>query len=384
VRTLRVLCRPWIVTALVGLAVVAGVELVAGSGVQGFPVAALGALTGVVVLPMATQVGLLLGSVIFGLRVRHIVFGAMRRVGSWTVGRVTLTVRLLPVSLGSEIGPWRKPVILRCWLAGLTSAVAGIAVVAAGWLLIDGPITRGFVIAVTPLMLYKLWPKRAPLATSTGWLLFGLPRMSETKRAEFRAGPLAARAHVALQEGDIERAQACVDDLAAGHPDSHATVLCRVTMLEARGEYARAVALLMDHVSSADLTSRELSYVLAGTAGLGFAAVESRQLPDDALPLAKKALDDAMQLGYPELQLSGTKGLLALVEGDPDEAARLAAIGADHSTSPLSQADDFATLARAHMARHNNAAAREALCAAEERAAWWPRVRETRQRLSIT
>jgi hypothetical protein len=382
VRTLRALCRAWIVVALLGLAVVAGVEAVTGS--RGFPLAALGALTGVIVLPMATQVGLLLGSVIFGLRVRHIVFGAMRRVGSWTVRGVTVTVRVLPVSLGSEIGPWRRPVILRCWLAGLTSALVGVAVVAAGWMFVDGPFGRGFVIAVTPLMLYKLWPQRAPMATSTGWLLFSLPRMPERKRAEFRAGPLAARAHEALQEGDIERAQAHVDDLVAEHPGLHPTVLCQVTMLEARGEYAHAMALLMNHVSSADITPRELSYVLAGTAGLAFAAVESRQLPaDDALPLAKKALEDAIKLGYPPLQLSGTKGLLALVEGDADEAARLAAIGADHSTSPLSQADDFATLARAHMARHNNAAAREALREAEARAAWWPRVRQTRERLSI-
>jgi hypothetical protein len=382
VRTL--LSRPWVVITITGLVVVGGIELIAGTGVGGFPLAALGALAGVIVLPMATQVGLLVGAAVFGLRVRHVVLGAMRRLGSWTLGRVTITVRVLPVVLGSEVGPWRKPVILRCWLAGLTSAVVGVVVVVTGWLLADGSFGRGWVIATTPLMLYKLWPKRAPMATSTGWMLFGLPRMPEPRRTEFCAGPFAARAYEALQEGDIERAQLLVDEMAAEYPDLNATVSCRVSLLEARGEFAQAVALLLEHVSSVDIAPREMSYVLAGMAGLGFSAVESGQLPaDDVLPIARKALEDAMTLGYPPFQLSGTRGLLALLEGDADEAARLAAIGADHNTSPLSRADDYATLARAHMARRDNPAAREALRQAEELAAWWPRVYETRQRLSV-
>lgn len=370
---------------VVGLLAAAVSEAIAGTGAGGFCLAALGALAGVILLPMATQVGLLAGAVLFGLRVRHVVFGAMRQLASWTVGRVTFTVRLLPVTLGSEIGPWRAPAILRCWLAGLLSALAGLAVVVIAWWLVAGPFGRGFVIAVTPLMVYKLWPKRVPMATSTGWLLFGLPRMPEPRRTEFRVGPLAARAHEALRDGDLEGAQGHVDELVADHPELNATVSCQVTMLEARGEYAQAVLVLVQHISVADIAPREMSYTLAGLAGLGFCAVEAGQLPpDDLLPMAKKALSDAVDLGFPHIQLSGTRALLALIEGDAEQAARLAAVGADHNTSPLSRADDYATLARACMARHDNAAARDALAKAEELAQWWPRVRQTRDRLSVS
>ncbi|MCC5698261.1 hypothetical protein LH612_34520, partial [Klebsiella pneumoniae] len=59
-------------------------------------------------------------------------------------------------------------------------------------------------------------------------------------------------------------------------------------------------------------------------------------------------------------------------------------VGAEHSPSPLSRADDYATLAQAHMARRDNAAARRALAAAEELAAWWPRVARVRQRLHVS
>lgn len=375
----------WVLITLVGLVAVAVTETLSDSGFGGFTLGVAGALAGVILLPMATQAGLLVGSAVFGLRVSHVVIGAMRRVRSWTVGQTTVTLRALPVVLASDIGPRRQPVILRCWLAGLTSALAGVSTVVLSWLLVDGPFGRGFVIAVTPLMLYKLWPKRVPLSTSTGWLLFGLPRMPEPRRAEFRAGPVAARARAALQRGDLEETEAHIAELAAEHPDLDATTSCRVSLLEAQGEYAQGVAMLLQQISGADLDAREMSYTLAGVAGLGFSAVEAGQLPaDDFLPVTKKALDDAIALGFPEFELSGSRGLLALIEGEHAEATRLAAIGSEHNTSPTSRADDFATLARAHMARHDNAAARKALESAEELAAWWPRVRETRDRLSVS
>ncbi|GAA4861069.1 hypothetical protein GCM10025787_52460 [Saccharopolyspora rosea] len=383
-RAKSLLLRPWVASAVLGAIAVCAVEAVAGTGFAGSVAGLGGALAGVIALPMVTQLGLLIGALVFGLRVRHVVFGALRRVASWRAGRTTITVRALPVTLRSEIGPWRSPVILRCWSAGLVSALAGTGAVAASWSLVGSAFGRGLSIAMTPFMLYKLLPKRAPLATSTGWLLFGLPRMPEPERTEFRAAPLAARAHEALREGDIERAESCVDALVREHPDLNATTSCRVTLLEARGEYAQAVMLLLQHVSARDAQPREMSYLLAGMAGLGFAAVEAGQLPgDEVLPIAKRALRDAIDLGYPEFDLSGTSGLLALIEGDVDEAVRLAAIGVEHNSSPLSQADDYATLARAHMARHDNAAAREALARAEHLAPWWPRVRETRQRLQV-
>ncbi|MCI2423278.1 hypothetical protein MOQ72_38255 [Saccharopolyspora sp. K220] len=372
-------------TGVVGGVAVAAVEQVAGTGAAGVAIGWLGAVVGVILLPMATQLGLLVGSVVFGLRVRHVIFGAMREVAAWKLGRVTFTLRSLPVTLRCQIGPWRSPVILRCWLAGLLSALVGVAVVVVGWLLADGPFGRGFVLAVTPLMLYKLWPKRVPLTTSTGWLLFALPRLPDSERAEFVAAPLAARVYEALREGDIERAQVQADELAVRYPGLNATVSCQIAVLESRGEYAPGVMLLLKYLAeNDDVPPRKMSYLLAGLAGLGFKAVEAGQLPAETLlPTAKKALNDAIQLGYPEFELSGANGLLALIEGDADNAVRFATTGAEYNHSPLSRADDFATLARAHMACHDNAAARVALAKAEELAPWSPRVAETRQRLSV-
>ncbi|MGP4018013.1 hypothetical protein [Saccharopolyspora sp. 5N708] len=372
-------------SGVVGAAVVAAVEQVVGTGAGGAAVGWLGALVGVILLPIATQLGLLVGSVVFGLRVRHVIFGAMREVASWQFGRVKFTLRSLPITLRCQIGPWRSPVILRCWLAGLLSALVGVAVVGAGWLLADGPFGRGFVIAATPLMLYKLWPKRVPLTTSTGWLLFALPRMPDPERAEFLAAPLAARVYEALREGDVDDAQSRADELAAQYPGLNVTMSCRVAVMESRGQYAPGVMLLLKYLADNDeIPPRKMSYLLAGLAGLGFKAVEAGQLPAETLlPTAKKALSDAIQLGYPEFELSGANGLLALIEGDADNAVRLATTGAEYNHSPLSRADDFATLARAHMACRDNAAARVALAKAEELAPWSPRVAETRERLSV-
>ncbi|GAA0533845.1 hypothetical protein GCM10011581_07330 [Saccharopolyspora subtropica] len=379
------LLRPWVVCTVVGGVAVAVVEFIAETGFTGTTLGWLGALAGVVLLPMATQLGLIVGSVVFGLRVRHVIFGGMREVASWTPRRVRFTLRALPVTLRAQIGPWRSPVILRCWLAGLVSALVGLAVVAAAWLLADDPFGRGFVLAATPLMLYKLWPQRVPLMTSTGWILFSLPRLKGAEREEFVAAPVAARAYEALRVGQIDRAQEFADVLAEQHPGLSVTVSCRISVLEARGEYAPGVLMLLKYLSEHDnIPPRKMSYLLVGLAGLGFKAVEAGQLPAETLlPTAKKALQDAVELGYPEFELRGTNGLLALLEGDAETAVRLAATGAEYNHTPLSRADDLATLARAHMACRNNAAAREALARAEELAPWSPRVAETRQRLSV-
>lgn len=385
VRAQNLLFRPWVLSAFAGGVVVAGVELVSGTGLSGTAVGWLGALFGVILLPMAVQLGLLVGSVVFGLRVRQIILGTMREVVSWKLSRVTITIRALPVILRCQIEPWRSPVILRCWLAGLVSALMGAGVVTGAWLLADGPFWRGFAIAATPLMIYRLRPKRVPFTTSTGWLLFSLPRMRDPERADFLAAPLAARAYDALRKGETDRAQTYADELAEKYPDLNATVTCQISVMEARGEYAPGVMMLLKVLSgSDDVPPSRMPYLLAGLAGLGFKAVESGQLPAETLlPTAKKALSDAIQLGYPELELNGTNGLLALIEGDPDKAIRLATTGAEYGLSPLARADDLATLARAHMASHDNAAARAALVKAEELAPWSPRVTETRQRLSV-
>jgi hypothetical protein len=384
VRAQSLLFRPWVLVTVVGAVVLAAVELVLGTAFAGVVAGWFGGVAGAILLPVATQIGLLLGSVIFGLRVRQVVFGAMREVASFKRGSVTFTFRALPVTLRAQIGPWRSPVILRCWLAGLVSALVGVAAVAAAWLWVPGAFGRGLALAMSAFMLVKLWPKRVPLTTSTGWLLFSLPRMTEPERSDFLAAPLAARAYEALRVGDLDTAQARADELAERFPGINATVSCQIAVLESRGLYAPGVLLLLKFLSDNDVPPRKMAYLLAGLAGLGFKAVESGQMPADSLlPTAKKALQDAVQLGYPEFELNGTNGLLALIEGDADNAVRLATSGADYNHSPLSRADDLTTLARAHMALHDNASARTALARAEELAPWSPRVTETRQRLSV-
>nr|WP_228047404.1 hypothetical protein [Saccharopolyspora sp. HNM0983] len=365
--------------------VTAAIELALGGGFRSVLTGWSGALLGTIALPLSLQLGLLVGAVLFGLRVRAVVLGATKLVWSGTVGRITLTVRALPVAMSAAIGPWRAPVFLRCWLAGLVSACCGAALVGTAWLLASGPFGRGLALAGTAFLLYKLWPRRVPFTTSTGWLLFALPRMPEPARTEFRISPLATSAREAVMSGELDRAAEVTDRIAALHPDSDAALTCRVAVLEARGDYAAAVLMLLNRMSQAELAPREMSYRLAGLAGLGFAAVEAEQLPaEDLLPVARKAMHDATALGYPEFELAGTRGLLALLDGDPDEAVRLAATGAEHGNTALSRADDYATIARAHMARHDNAAARQALAEAERLAPWWPRVVETRERLSVT
>jgi hypothetical protein len=380
----RLWFRPWVLATAASAAALAAAELIIGTGGAGVAHSWIGAVVGTVLLPVATQLGLLVGSVLFGLRVRHVVIGAMRQIGSFKRGEVTFTFRALPVTLRAQISPWRSPVIPRCWLAGLFSALAGFALVGGSWLLVSGGFSRGFALSVTGVMLYKLWPQRVPLTTSTGWLLFSLPRLGEPERSEFLAAPLAARAYAALRRGDIDQAAGHADELSERFPGLNVTMSCQVAVMEARGDYAPGVLTLLKYLSDNDVAPRKMSYLLVGIAGLGFKAVEAGQLPaDSVLPTARKALSDAVSLGYPEFELNGTNGLLALIDGDAETAAQLAEKSAEYNHSPLSRADDFVTLARAHIARHDNAAARTALGRAEELAPWSPRVTETRQRLSV-
>ncbi|SFD70398.1 hypothetical protein SAMN04487819_102207 [Actinopolyspora alba] len=381
---LRLLGKPWFVAATVALVVLTTVETVLGNGALGVLAAVTGALLGTIVLPMCTRTGLLLGSFLLGLRVRHIVIGAGRRLGTVRAGQVEVTFRTLPVVLSADIGPRREPVITRCWTAGLVSALFGVAVATAGWFGLGTPFWDGFAPAASAVLLYQLIPGRTPLRTSTGWLLFGLPRQDAGRAREFRAGAYAAEAHTLLQRGELDRARAVVDELDRIAPDSHTALSCRVTMHEARGEFDTATMLLLGRLSEQQPPRREMCYMLAGLAGLGLAAAEAGQLPAaDIVPTAERALHDSVRLGFPAFELSGTFGLLALSQGETAEAVRLCGTGAEYSTSTTSRADNLATLARAYMAEGENGRARETLADAERLADWWPRVRSVRERLDV-
>ncbi|WP_347567594.1 hypothetical protein [Actinopolyspora sp. BKK1] len=376
--------RPWCATASAALLVLTALELLLGKGPGGIALAAAGALLGAIALPAAIRAGLLLGSFLFGLRVSNIVIGAMRRVTSFRLGGVLVTVRALPVVLSADIGPRREPVVTRSVLAAATSALTGLLVVGACLLAAGSSFGHGLVLATTASMVHALIPRRAPLNTSTGWLLFGLPRMSESRRLEFRAGAYAAEAHALLQDGELDAAEALVDELAEIAPNARTTASCRATVHQARGEFDRATMLLLHTLSTHSPEAREMSYLLAGLAGLALSAVEAGQLPsEDLLPTAEQALQDSVGLGVPRFELSGTFGLLALINGETERAKQLAELGARNAASGTTRADNLATLARAHMARGDNVSARAALAEAEGHAAWWPRVCSTRKRLTI-
>ncbi|MCC5698184.1 hypothetical protein LH612_34135, partial [Klebsiella pneumoniae] len=144
----------------------------------------------------------------------------------------------------------------------MTATLLGVAVILLGLLVLVFPQLAGPAAGMTlPLGLLLI-------SGGIGWLLFRLPRMPEPQRTEFRAGPIAAAANDALQEGDLDTAQRHVDQLTEQYPHLTATRSAQVAMLEARGEYARATLHLLDYLSSGpDLPPREMSYLLAGLAG---------------------------------------------------------------------------------------------------------------------
>jgi ATP/maltotriose-dependent transcriptional regulator MalT len=112
--------------------------------------------------------------------------------------------------------------------------------------------------------------------------------------------------------------------------------------------------------------------------------VEAGQLEASAgLPVAARALNEAIELGKPSYMMDGVRALLALLAGDPQLAVRLARLACDSNDDSLGRADDLATLARAYMAAGDNSAARRALAQAERLVPWWPRVALTRRRLDL-
>ena len=381
----RLLARSGPILAVLALLCVIALEVVAVErSLTGVALGLAGACVGLFVGLAALQVGMLAGALVFGARVHKVVIGMGRRWREWVTPRCTIAVRRVPVMLSVSVGPGRPPLRLRLWAAGVCSAVVGVAVPVLLWVATSSAFGRGVAIGAAAVVVHSLLPRQSAMSTTTGWVLFGLPRLSAERVADLRASSLSDDALTAVNAGDLATADAATAELTARFPDARATGATRVAVLEAHGRYAEALSTVLTLVADPPPTERDAALMMAGVAGLAVSAVEAGQVPAEvALPTARQALADAVQLGYPSFRLDGTRALLALIDGDPDAAARLARSAADVNDHALSRADDLATLARAKMAGGDNRAARVALAEAESLAPWWPRVAATRLRLNL-
>jgi hypothetical protein len=364
----------------IAVAVVAvAVEWSVGGALAGLA----GAVVGVLVGLAAVELGTLVGGLAFGLRVKEVVIGFGPRLREWHTPKWSVSLRVLPLVLSVASGPEKAPVRLRGWLAALCAALAGVAAALVVVLLADDAFSRGLAVGCVANVLYALVPRRTPTVTSVGWRLFRRPTPAEVRRAA--ATGLVRRTLDAASAGDLTTARALADELAEQHPDLRTARAARAFVAVAGGDYVTATQLVLALTNDPEQQPAEAATSFASLAGMVAIAVEAGQLAADVgLPTAHKAAENAEALGYPRYRLHGTHALFALMAGDHDQAIKLARTASDLSTDPLARADDYATLARAHMAAGDNKAARAVLAEAEKFSAWWPRVAETRRRLDVS
>ncbi|WP_367136065.1 hypothetical protein [Saccharothrix sp. HUAS TT1] len=355
--------------------------------VASFGGAACGAWAALAVL----QVGLLLGALLFGVRVPLVVIGVGGELRTWTRPHLRVVWRTVPLLVSVGLTSVKPPVRRRLWLTAATAALLCAAVVVVAWsgALVwsdgDRPFARGFAVAGTAVLLNGLWPRRGAGTTSPGWFLFALPRLSGRTAAEYEATPLVNQVSDALEVGDLDRAESIADELVERHPTLLVAVGARIAVLTLRSRYGEALQLVSGLVGRTDLEPRDMAFVLAEMASSTANAVEGGQVPAEVgVPTAKRAVDGAVGFGYPRYRCTGTLAQLALLEGDHAVALALATQARATSESALSRADALATMARAQMAAGDNAAARATLVEARELAGWMPRVAETTARLDVT
>ncbi|PSL58371.1 hypothetical protein B0I31_101589 [Saccharothrix carnea] len=370
---------------LTGLALV--VLVVWRPGVATFGGAAVGAWA----LHAVLQLGLLVGALVFRVRVSLVEIGVGGEIRTWTRPQQRVVWRTIPLLMSVGLTSIKAPVRRRLWFTGLTAAVLSTAVVVVVWLgaLVwsdaDQPFLRGFAVAATAVLVNGLWPRRGAGTTSPGWFLFGLPRASARTTAEYEATPLLNEVTDALAVGDLDRAEAIADELVERHPTLLVAIGARTAVLTLRAQYGEALHLISRLVGRSDLEPRDMAFVLAAMASSTANAVEGGQLPAEVgVPAARRAADGAMSLGYPRYRCTGTLAQLALIEEDHAAALTLATQAKATSETGLARADALATIARAQMAAGDNAAARATLVEAQQLAGWMPRVAETTARLNIS
>lgn len=370
---------------LVTLVVVVAVVVIEWS-VGGVLVGLGGALVGLLAILAVSQLGLLAGVPLAGMRVQRIVVGLGPRLAEWNRPNQTVVLRAVPIILSVGLRAPKAPVRQRMWWSALLSAVAQLAfvVLTCAWAMGAGAFAHGVAIACVAAFTHEMCPRRTAVATSTGWLLFRLPSVSGAEVTQLEAAPMVGEVIEATHRGDLAAAESLAARLREIYPELRSALAARLFVLEARGRYAEAMILAVKLAADRDQQPDEAATSFAALAGLTCVTVEAGQLDSElGLSTASNALDNAATLGYPAYKLNGVRALHALLRGDLDEAISLASRAADAGDNLLSRADDLATLARAHMAAGNNPAARAVLTEAEKLASWWPRVAGTRSRLEV-
>lgn len=382
-RIIRLLATPGPIATIV--AVVAIVVV----GWPGGVVAGLaGAVVGLLAILAATQVGLLASVPLVGMRVQRVVIGLGPRLADWSRPNRTVTLRAVPVVLAVGVRATRAPVRRRMWWSALCSAIAELAVLVPAAVGVggagDGPFAHGFAVACVAEFVYGLLPRRSAVGTSTGWLLFRLPFVSNEHARQLEAAPLVGEAIDAARGGDLAAAERLAVALREAYPDVRSSLSARISVLEAQGRYVEAMILAVKLASDAEQEPGEAAGSFAALASLACFTVEAGQLDAElGVSTANQALENATTLGYPSYKLNGVRALLALLAGNLDQAIALATRAAEAGDSLLGRADDLATLARAHMASGDNQTARQVITEAEKLASWWPRVAGTRNRLEV-
>ncbi|TCO57263.1 hypothetical protein EV192_106740 [Actinocrispum wychmicini] len=305
----------------------------------------LSALIGLVATLVVLKVGVVVGALALRVPVHKIVVG----IGPRLFELRKLVVRVLPVTLNIEVLPTRP----RYVGAAITSALFGLAAVA--------------VMATS---------SQAMAVGGAAALVQALVRFPRPRAAQ----PGALAVFDLVQAGKLDEAERLVGRLNGENPRLRTLRAARVLVLEARGRYSEALTLAIGMSDDED----DAATTMAAVAGLTGAAVEAGQLEaSQGLPVAARALNEAIELGKPSHMMDGVRALLALLAGDPQLAVRLARLACQNNDDSLGRADDLATLARAYMAAGDNSAARRALAQAERLVPWWPRVALTRRRLDL-
>lgn len=303
------------------------------------------ALAGLAATLVVQKIGVIIGALALRVPVHHVVVGLGPRLFRWH----RLVVRALPVAINIEVLPTRP----RYVGTTIISAVLGLGAVAA-------------------MATYS----QTMAIGGAAALIQALVRFPRPRRAQ----PAALAVFDLVQAGKLDEAERLVGRLLGENPRLKTVQAARVMVLEARGRYSEALTLTIGMTNDED----DAATTMAAVAGLTGAAVEAGQLEaSQGLPVAARALNEAIELGRPSYMMDGVRALLALLAGDPQLAVRLARIACQNNDDSLGRADDLATLARAYMAAGDNSAARRALAQAERLVPWWPRVALTRRRLDL-
>ncbi|MET9225024.1 hypothetical protein [Lentzea sp. NPDC003310] len=344
-----------------------------------------GALVGLLVELTSVQAGLALGAVLFGLRITHLIIGVGAELKSWTRPHRRIVLRTIPLLATIGTTGLKPGVRRRTVLTGVFAIVFCAAVAALLWLTAGSSFGKGLALAATGCFVVQLLPVEKAGHTSLGWYLFRLPRLTGRPLDELEARPRVTAGMDAYQRGDLDEAERIQAELARDHPDLLVVAGLKVVTSCAREQYLDALQTAIGLTGREGLTTRELAFVMATTAGIAVLAVEAGQFPAEVgLETARSMFDNAYEAGYPKTRANGSLAIIALIEGDTAEARRLAGHSAESSEDAHGRADDLVTIARAWMADGDNAKARELVAEAHELAGWSPRVAATRARLEIS